>query len=504
MHALLFANDANTSGNLNVIKPRLGGDSVDLGGFRQLTHQSKVENRVTLNFHISAPAKPESGEWDLSDISVAATYGIRTAMEKPEIAEHRELVEELFVNEAGEIAGDFGEVRRYRQFMERLAAKAAELGNDPPSLLSFEISMGGKRLLRASGKRKSIKLDAIVSDHPAMDRYIRVLLEQTALSPEIGEKELLFAREVINGIVADLELEMAGLLPRPQSRRNDGILPPAITGLRTQSEVAAEQLRLFLTFRIESLISAVHEACSQFLGKIRYLGPLRSYPPRHLAFTEMDDVDALGAFAWKALRDDAALRAKVNNWLGQHYLQVKYELSVDSLISSALTAEAVEASVEDVLAEKIQEFEEARGRMGDKAADELFFNPYDAWDDNLIIKRLLGEIALRTAAENANQELVLRDKRNNVYVSHRDIGIGISQVLPVLAHSYASRNAVIAIEQPEIHLHPALQAELADVFIESALGEQKNTLLLETHSEHLILRLLRRIRETASGELPAA
>ena len=41
----------------------------------------------------------------------------------------------------------------------------------------------------------------------------------------------------------------------------------------------------------------------------------------------------------------------------------------------------------------------------------------------------------------------------------------------------------------------ALQAELADVFIESALGQRKNTFILETHSEHLILRLMRRIRE---------
>jgi predicted ATPase len=53
-----------------------------------------------------------------------------------------------------------------------------------------------------------------------------------------------------------------------------------------------------------------------------------------------------------------------------------------------------------------------------------------------------------------------------------------------------------------LHLHPAHQAELGDVFIESALGERKNTFLLETHSEHLILRIMRRIRETTRGTLP--
>jgi hypothetical protein len=82
-----------------------------------------------------------------------------------------------------------------------------------------------------------------------------------------------------------------------------------------------------------------------------------------------------------------------------------------------------------------------------------------------------------------------------------EVGYGISQVLPVLIHSFGTKSKLISIEQPEIHIHPALQAELGDVFIESALGENKNTFLLETHSEHLILRLLRRIRETAEGDM---
>ena len=59
----------------------------------------------------------------------------------------------------------------------------------------------------------------------------------------------------------------------------------------------------------------------------------------------------------------------------------------------------------------------------------------------------------------------------------------------------------MAVEQPEIHLHPAVQAELGDVFLESAL-ESRNTFLIETHSEHILLRIMRRIRETHNGGLP--
>ena len=109
--------------------------------------------------------------------------------------------------------------------------------------------------------------------------------------------------------------------------------------------------------------------------------------------------------------------------------------------------------------------------------------------------RLLQEIEASDA--DRLRELALIDQRTNTVVTHRDVGIGISQVLPVLVMAYGSHGKLLAMEQPEIHLHPALQAELGDVFIEAALGERDNTFILETHSEHLILRLMRRIREGA-------
>ncbi len=85
-------------------------------------------------------------------------------------------------------------------------------------------------------------------------------------------------------------------------------------------------------------------------------------------------------------------------------------------------------------------------------------------------------------------------------VSPTNMGIGFSQMMPLVASAFGSEKSLIAIEQPELHVHPALQTELADLFIQSA-KERGNRFLIETHSEHLILRLLRRVRETNDGQL---
>jgi AAA15 family ATPase/GTPase len=78
-----------------------------------------------------------------------------------------------------------------------------------------------------------------------------------------------------------------------------------------------------------------------------------------------------------------------------------------------------------------------------------------------------------------------------------DVGFGVSQILPVITLCfYAAEGSILLIEQPEIHLHPSVQAGLADVFID-AVKTRKIQIILESHSEHLLRRLQRRMAEEA-------
>jgi predicted ATPase len=90
----------------------------------------------------------------------------------------------------------------------------------------------------------------------------------------------------------------------------------------------------------------------------------------------------------------------------------------------------------------------------------------------------------------------------NVELSPSEVGVGLSQVLPLVVAAHSVKSGIVSIEQPELHIHPAFQVELGDLFTQLEVPKSRRPMfLIETHSEHLMLRLLRRIRETTDGEL---
>jgi len=101
------------------------------------------------------------------------------------------------------------------------------------------------------------------------------------------------------------------------------------------------------------------------------------------------------------------------------------------------------------------------------------------------------------------RELQLVEARNGLPVALQDIGVGISQMIPVVVAALDDKAELVMIEQPELHIHPRLQVNLGDLFISQIQDspEGNQFFLIETHSEHLLLRLLKRIRQTTENEL---
>lgn len=139
--------------------------------------------------------------------------------------------------------------------------------------------------------------------------------------------------------------------------------------------------------------------------------------------------------------------------------------------------------------------------------DEKVLYRFNAWLDYLgveftaVCRKL--EIHDPDAPRNPiayDPQIVFAKPGRNLRSSHADLGYGVGQLVPILvAGSSPEARGIKIVEQPEAQVHPGLQAKMGDFFI----GQSSNW-LIETHSEHLILRLLRRIREThAAPHVPS-
>lgn len=77
-----------------------------------------------------------------------------------------------------------------------------------------------------------------------------------------------------------------------------------------------------------------------------------------------------------------------------------------------------------------------------------------------------------------------------------DVGFGVSQILPIIIQGLNMRkNTTLLLEQPEIHLHPKMQMCLADFLL--ALASSGRHIIVETHSDHVINRIVHRLMENA-------
>ena len=185
-----------------------------------------------------------------------------------------------------------------------------------------------------------------------------------------------------------------------------------------------------------------------FMDSIYYLGPLREYPRReyHWAGSSPDDVGQRG------------------------------ERTVDAILAATLR-------------------NEKRGlRPRGRGIRRMPFQEMIAhWLNEL---ELIHEFRLEEIAEGTNlYRAMVKTSSRGVPTALTDVGFGVSQILPALVLLYyVPEGSTVLMEQPEIHLHPAVQSGLADVMLNVAAARNVQ-IIVESHSEHLMRRLQRRVAE---------
>ena len=232
----------------------------------------------------------------------------------------------------------------------------------------------------------------------------------------------------------------------------------------------------------------------------RYLGPLRRLrPPADVEHGSRGSGQwSDGSKAWNVLApassdslpDGRGLIDKVNEWLTRHdRLDTGYQLDQQSTLELASDIPFVREirSVDDA----ISGVRDHTGKVN-KVVEGI-----ESGRNSSAVRQLVRALAM--APVRSTLRLLTVDSELPVRMS--DVGTGISQLLPVVVAALdPDRPGITAIEQPELHAHPKLQVELGDLFAHAA--DDGRVFLLENHSEHLMLRLLRRIEETHNGELP--
>lgn len=186
---------------------------------------------------------------------------------------------------------------------------------------------------------------------------------------------------------------------------------------------------------------SIQQSLSAFIGGIAYLGPLREYPNR--------------LYLWRGSR--------IGN------IGVKGEQAVQALLSTRFT-------------------HPGNGSVSYEPIEQVA-----AWLEQL---GLVHSFEIQPIAEGRREyEVLVRQIAGAPPVLLTNVGFGVSQVLPVLTLcALAEEGSTLILEQPEIHLHPAVQAGLADVFID-VIKNRDIQIILESHSEHLLARLQRRMAE---------
>ena len=471
LHALHYLREILERGNVDPDRTIAGG-LIDLGGFATLVHNHELDRTVSLKATFDVSGGQGVDELELNAggsfadpqfAELPVRYLMGESIEYRDYAVIQEVAVEVEVRWSDFAQGSY------------VARVAVDLDGEPVAAVVSPPQEGRAQLTefnfahpllgRASlPPEDAEEVKGLERSSPVEDE-IRALAREAVAGPSSGlaGSELRVAVSTDLGALPPLEHELALELRDPDVRKWElEAQTPRVNGLRALLS--------------ELMLGPVRLARNQ-LQNVTYIGPLREIPGRGYRAQASPDEGrwAHGLAAWDLLhRDrDGSLTRKVNEWLAG-----------EDRLHAACRLERVEVKEVPVPSAMHQLFE--RGLNEDD----------------------IGELQEFYSGLPSRSEIALRDLVSGVVAAPADVGVGISQLIPVVVASLRANAGLVAIEQPELHVHPAIQVGMGDLFIRAvcrdghdrALGTK--ALIVETHSEHIILRMLRRIRETTEDELP--
>lgn len=454
LHALQYMREVLERQNVNADRTMQGGEAIDLGGFMNLVHgrdpksQIEIEVEMSLGEESIPELVPEPfDDWQTQDSDVWAFYNT--------LQEIRRRVEVV-------------SVRLIVAWSERREAPVVvgyQIGTNGEWCVKFESTADGRDTRMRINRDNPIFMierepeDSI--DVDALDDWVRVSDFQNTSDAHQIERPMNKEGKRLTSVVGDLffAVKEAGLERPGDGLRSwltqlNGALPrldqmlsiPAPGAQGAENVYVAREFTAFMSWLTVGPAVLLRDQ----LRKMRYIGPLRRIPPRgfEVSLTKSESAWSDGMAAWETLvTGGQSLVERVSDWM-----QSSTKLGTGYAVAR---------------------------------------KSYQECDPNNPMSQPTGPIRKRVQLVNGS----------GLTLHAQDVGVGISQVLPVVVAAQDSSASLVCIEQPELHIHPAVQVGLGDLFIDGALN-QGLSFLIETHSEHLVMRLQRRLREHVLGELP--
>ena len=451
----------------------IAGGLIDLGGFATLVHNHELDRPVRLKVTLDlseeqgVEALPLNsglrvGESEFEELQLRYLLG--------ESAEHKDyaIVQQVLLD----IEVRWSELERSPYVSrfgvglddEPVAAIVSPPQEGRAQLTDFNFAHPLLRRIVDADEQQDESPEAIVPSSPLEDE-VWSLAREVALDRSTEgtpDDQFRIAVATVKGALPDLNRELALDLRDPDVKKVElEQQTPRVIGLRRLlSEIILGSARLV----------------RDHLSAMTYIGPLREIPSRSYRPQVSPDEArwANGLAAWDLLytNRNSDLMEEVNSWLSdENRLHTGYRL------------ERVDFKEVPVPSLFHQIFE--RGLNEDDIGE---------------LQELYNTLQSRT-------EVALRDFEKGILVAPSDVGVGISQMVPVVVSALRRHDGLLAIEQPELHVHPAIQVGIGDLLIRAVRLDPDRlhsgkTVLIETHSEHIMLRLLRRIRETTEKALP--